>query len=124
MAAHHYLKEFRAVVLKHMQEEIDPHEWNTLRAMAANGANWVPGKGYTHDPLATPESLARSAINFEDTSVEAICRPEDTLAEAGLIDGLPVYYFSGRGIYMFGEVFDSDEALSLWITTPAWPPGW
>jgi hypothetical protein len=42
----------------------------------------------------------------------------------GEINGQPVYYATGRGIYQWGQSLDNPYSLMFWVSSPAYPKGW
>lgn len=119
-----YIKPFQDVVLKHIEQRLDPLEWIRLRSFAASAKRYAPGLSQTYSKFAKPEELVIGSTWEDTVSVSNVMNPDDTPEEIGLIDGLPVYYLPGRGIYIFGETYFSDKTLTFWVTTPAYPPKW
>ncbi len=116
---------FKALVLQHISQKLDPNEWADLRELSLNPRRHLQGV----EPLdidATPDKLLDAALCEEAMSVRDILVPvfEAAAVEIGAIEGQPVRYVKGQGIYVWGPRPDSGAALSFWITHPAYPPRW
>lgn len=112
-----YREAFRTVVLRHMRRELPFHEWENLRTSA----------GAARALALSHEQLTEIAISEDGLSVaEVLAVPHYRRAATviGQIDGQAVHYVVGRGIYLWGLNPANGYSLSLWITYPAYPPGW
>lgn len=117
-----YREQFKACVLKHINESLPKEEWIWLREQAENQIQGImPMEPYDHE--ATPESLVASSICEDGLSVGDVIkcfRHEviDTIADQ------PLYYCPKTGIYIWGLEPKAGFCLSFWITYPKNPPGW
>lgn len=119
-----YHAQFKAAVVKHIKESLDSDEWFRLRAMAENRARYV-NRNDVPDLKASPECLVDVAMSEDDISVkQTLAVPGFKAVAITQIDGAPVYYVKGEGIYLWGMRPDSFPTLMLWVTHPAYPPGW
>jgi hypothetical protein len=120
-----YRVPFKAAVLKHIQESLDADEWARLRSMAANRSRFVDYND-TADLDASPERLLDAGLSEDSISVEQTLTPPFK-AKAGqieMIEGQPVYYVNGQGIYFWGLEPANGLTLMFWATHPAYPPSW
>lgn len=120
-----YRASFKAAVLRHIQESLDSEEWAWLRSMAANRSRFVD-RNDTADLEATPEKLFDVALSEDSISVQETLVPsfKAKAVQIEQIEGQPVYYVKGKGIYLWGLTPDSCPTLMFWATHPAYPPGW
>lgn len=119
-----YREPFKAVVLKHISESLGTEEWLRLRSMCVNQRRFVHPKD-TADLDATPEALFDMACSEDGISVkETLVFPAFTPVVIGQLEGQPVYYVDGQGIYLWGQQPDSSSTLAFWLTHPAYPPSW
>jgi hypothetical protein len=116
--------EFKAAVLAHIVDVLPVSQWDRFRAIAADPAS---GKvqGPALIPLATPADLVSAALSQDDlTLAESLPKPYRPLVEEiGAVAGMPVFYVSGEGVYLWSADEKSD-VLSIWLTHPAYPPSW
>lgn len=124
-----YLPQFKAVVLGHLKGIADD-DWNYYRHRAAlfEGDIRAVDQGYVIDINETRESVLDGAIFLDSgPSVEEILKSsgkfEASAIRIGEIEGHPVYYIDGHGIYLWGKP-QSSQTISFWATFPAYPPGW
>ncbi len=119
-----YYEPFKDVVLKHLHS-MPSDEWQRLRAYAANHAGNIHHKDIA-DLSMTPESLFDVALSEDGISVDDVLSPGFRLqaVEIGEIEGQPVRYITGQGIYLWGLNPKHRLSLSFWITHPAYPPNW
>ena len=111
-----YRDQFAAVVLAHIKTELPEGEWEYLRQFA----------GYALSCVFTPEGLVSEAIEESQLSVNETLIPEFRRLSivVGTIEGQPVHYVSGEGIYIWAPRPEKCWTLSLWLTHPSYPPGW
>lgn len=120
-----YREPFKAAVLKHIQETLGAGEWERLRSMAANRNRFV-NRSDTEDLEATPEELLNVALSEDGISVEQTLVPffKAKAVQIDQIEGQPVYYVDGQGIYIWGLEPANGLTLMFWVTHPAYPPRW
>ena len=119
-----YRGQFKAAVLGHIQESLGADEWERLRSMAANRTRFVD-RNEVADLEATPEKLLDTALSEDGISVEKMVSSfGSTAVELGHVEGQPVYYVDGQGVYFWGLEPLSPMTLMFWITHPAYPPNW
>ncbi len=80
----------------------------------------------TANPKASPEELIAAAVTHDGISVDEIIIPKFRVRtdEIGTIEGAPVFYIKGEGIYFWGADRTTRATLNVWLTHPAYPPGW
>lgn len=78
------------------------------------------------DPKSSPASLLDAAVSEESISVQEMLIPalKAKAKEIGQIEGQPVLYIQGEGIYLWGLDPASGITLTFWTTYPAYPPIW
>lgn len=114
---------FKAVVLPHLKA-LPAGEWRRLRAVGADQSRYVGGIPPLAEPV-TPETLVDGALCEDDWSfAHALAGFEDHAEEVGVIEGRPVSYIVGMGIYLWTPHPTDGPTMTLWITHPAYPPGY
>lgn len=117
---------FKSIVLKHLQEQLPESEWLRLRALK-NKQSPLPQEDAKHElqAVVTPEQLVKAALVDEGMPLDVLLTAfKNTAVEIEKLEGQPVYYFEGKGIYVWAPSHDAFGHLSVWITHPAYPPGW
>jgi hypothetical protein len=117
-----YLEEFQAIVLEHLKTNVDEATWQQFRNHAIAGMIEEPIEG---SETWTREQLVELGVQVEGGSVKEILNAfaKDTFV-IGSIRECPVYFVIGSGIYVWALKDETDDALELWLTCPAYPPGW
>lgn len=117
---------FRTTVLNHIAEHVSPVEWARMRSIASIGRRERNSR--LVNPIAdgaTPSRLeiVQQCTLFDWMSVsDAITKFSDgDQVEIGFISGAPIYWLPFAGIYIWGPTFDSEETISLCLTSPAEP---
>jgi hypothetical protein len=66
------------------------------------------------------------AISVDSISVQETLVPsfKAKAVQIDFIEGRPVYYVNGQGIYLWGLEPVSGLSLMFWTTHPAYPPSW
>lgn len=120
-----YRAQFKAEVLKHIQESLGDDEWTRLRSMAANHNRFFDRNETAYLDI-TPENLLDIALSQDDISVQQtlVHKFRDKAVQIGLIEGQPVYYVDSQGIYVWGLEPSKSLTLMFWATYPAYPPNW
>lgn len=120
-----YHEGFKTSVLKHLKGVLDAEEWAQLRALAANRSRFIHRCNQA-DLDASPESLVNDAIFEDAVSVQDFLVPafRSKAVEIDQLEGRPVYYIAGQGFYLWGLDPVLGNTLTLWVTYPAYPPGW
>lgn len=117
--------QFKALVLKHVNEELPQEEWIWLRERALDQmAGVMPYPSV--DPTETAEKLINNNVCEDngESSDQIISGLRADVTEIGFIDGRPVRYLERTGIYMWDIPPEGSFSLSFWISFPAYPPGW
>jgi hypothetical protein len=112
---------FKRVVLAHIAL-LGTQEWERLRALSIGGTCELRrDQSQRH---ATAEQLLDVALTTAVMSVDETLMSDCDNYRVGEIEGEPVYYVVGRGIYVWGRSRTSYFTLTFWVTYPAYPPGW
>lgn len=117
--------EFEALIFRHITAELPQDEWNLLRGRALDQLDGVRPYPVV-DPNEGAEQLIRNNV-CEDSGedIEVIIKNIGApVTEIGFIEGSPVFYLEGTGIYLWDPKGPTGHYLSFWITFPAYPPGW
>jgi len=113
---------FKQIVRSHLGGKLPAEEWTRLRALAGRPGP-QPALPATTD--AGPEELIDAAMSEDGMPMSELLNAWGESADMiGQLDGHPVYYFRGRGIYAWSVSPDAPSMLSVWVTHPAYPPGW
>lgn len=111
--------DFKRIVLDHIQSRLDRDEWASFRERAANQSRWAGGPFY---PDATPAELVEKATTEDTMPITALSK-HGTAQALVAVDGQPVLFFPRSGIFAWAPS-DESPSLMLWLTDPAFPPGW
>lgn len=105
------IEAFKASVLAHLKT-LPSAEWSALRALGQRSL--------------TPEQLVEEATTESYTHLipELSVWPDQVTDLAARIDGQPVRYIQGQGIYLWSRRPRKGPYLTLWVTHPGYPPGW
>ncbi|MHC5208783.1 hypothetical protein [Pseudomonas chlororaphis] len=120
---------FKALIIKHVAEDLPEDEWISLRQLALGGFAGVRPYPMV-DPDDTPEKVIIENICVEngediDSIVEQYAVGHGvSVTEIGFIEGRPVLYLEGTGIYLWDPKGPTGHYLSFWISFPAYPPSW
>lgn len=125
-----YIPQFKAIVLAHL-EKMQAEEWSYFRgrASAFEGDLHAVVDDYVVEADETRESVLNSAVTLDSgpsvqETINASRRFSANAIRIGEIDGQPLYYINGTGIYLWGPTPQSPATISFWATFPAYPPGW
>jgi|ThiBio_inoc_biof_1041523.scaffolds.fasta_scaffold00229_8 hypothetical protein len=120
-----YREPFKAVVLQHIRKSMPAAEWARLRALASDRRRCVD-RSFKIDPDASPAALLDAALCEDSISVDEtlVAAFKARAVEVGQVEGQPVRYVSGEGIYLWGLDPARGFTLSFWATYPAYPPSW
>lgn len=120
-----YREPFKAVVLQHIRKSLAASEWTRFRSMASDRRRYVD-QSFKGDVNATPAALLDSYLSEDSISVDETLIPafKAKAIEIGQVEGQPVRYISGEGIYLWGLEPSKGFTLSFWATSPAYPPSW
>jgi hypothetical protein len=118
-----FMAEFQAVVLEHLNTKIDEVTWQDFRAYSKSGVIEVPIEGSEH---WTREQLVQDGVTVGGGAVNETLTAfkKNQIITVGTIENRPVHYVVEQGTYIWALTDDTDDALELWITCPAYPPGW
>jgi hypothetical protein len=119
-----YMQPFKEIVLRHIAS-LGPGEWDRLRELSRNRGHCVDA-GFTLPASATAEDVVHAAVSEDSICVDEVLVPafKRRAVELDRIEGQPVYYVSGTGMYVWGKSPSTGFSLSFWATYPAYPPGW
>lgn len=120
-----YHEPFKAVVLKHIRKTLAASEWARFRDLSADRRRCVD-RSFKVDVDASPAALLDETISEDSISVDETLVPafKAKAIEIGQVEGQPVRYISGEGIYLWGLEPAKGYTLSFWATYPAYPPSW
>lgn len=125
MTEDQYHEDFRKLVLEHILDTLGGSEWRRLRALAADRRRWMIGAEESDLDLdISPEALVRAAVSEDAVAIGRILEGPFRPVRIGEIGAEPVFYLDGQGVYLWMPDEDVPITLSLWITHPAYPPGW
>jgi hypothetical protein len=118
-----FMSEFQSVVLAHLNSEIDDDAWAYFREIARTGMVEVPIEGSDH---WTREQLVEGGVTIGGGSIQDTLDAfkEKLIVKIGAIQDRPVHFIVEEGVYLWALADDAEDALELWITCPAYPPGW
>jgi hypothetical protein len=118
-----FMGEFKAAVLAHLKAEIYDEAWAYFRDIARTGLTEAPIAGSEH---WTREQLVEEGITIGGGTVQDLLDAFKArlIVEIGTIQNRPVHFIVEEGIYSWALSDDAEDALELWITCPAYPPGW
>lgn len=122
----HAFNIFDGEVLRHLLAMPDA-EWERLRAFGTDEGRFV-----NHNDIALPhltrESLVEGFVSIDGISIGEVLGPEyrAKAVEIARVEGRPLYYIEGEGIYVMEVVRESGVPMTrtLWATMPAYPPSW
>lgn len=116
--------EFKRIVTEHLNNKITDEEWDALRELARS-SDKILGPGCTFEELSR-DQLVSSCFTESNISISDVLggSMKELAGVIGEINGAPVYYVERSGFYVWGEGENSGVTLDLWITWPAYPPGW
>ncbi len=116
---------FKSLVTQHVTHKMTTIEFNRYREMSMNS------KRSLHPDLKANASLTLTELLDESISEDGLSVNEITksmqkhgLDVIGEIDGEPVYFVNGEGIYFWGKSPESFPVITVWLTHPAYPPNW
>lgn len=100
---------------------ISPRMWQHWRSLCTDSSDTDAGKP---NPLATVDEVLEEGAMVFFTPIEELFLPpfrEDSIV-VGSVAGEPVHYVYSSGIFFCR--CQEKRTFSLWLTTPAYPPGW
>ena len=114
---------FKAVVLAHLKA-LPAEEWQRLRAVGQDRLRYVGGMPPLTEPV-DPETLVDEGLCEDDWTLNrALAGFEENARAIGAVEGRPVVYIAGCGIYLWAPHPTDGPTMTLWITHPAYPPGY
>lgn len=121
-----YLPSFKSMVLDHLKYGISQEEYLSLRELAGYGQRWCDDDSVEERlSLLTKEQVVEEYSCSDSLPVGLVIKGLGAqISEIGKIDGYPCFYISGMGIYIWGKDHENGLSLSLWLSSPAYPPGW
>jgi hypothetical protein len=113
---------FTAQVRQHLAT-MPVEEWERLRAYGNQRHRFVDRKDEPM-PSLTRDELIDHCISVDACTPEEILHPAYRAAaiEIGRIDGRTLFYVTGEGVYLWAQ--EKRMTRMLWVTHPAYPPGW
>lgn len=99
-------------------------EWVKFRQLCTGPRPPAPPDEDKPDPSVPPHELAREAMSEDGMSLNELIQSFPNNITIGSIEGQPVYYFIEQGIYAWGQNPATPTILTIWLTYPAYPPGW
>jgi hypothetical protein len=113
--------EFAAVVLNHIHNELGSEEWLRFRSLCELAG---PEADEPADRHCTPSRLVWKAMSEEGMSLRQTAQLwGDAMRLIGMADGRHVFFFNELGVYATA-CENRRRSLSIWLTHPAFPPGW
>ncbi len=118
-----FMSEFKAAVLAHLNTAINDDAWTYFREISRTGMTEVPIPGSEH---WNREQLVEGGVTIGGGTVQDLLDAfkERSILEIGTIENRPIQFIVQEGIYSWALSDDAEDALELWITCPAYPPGW
>lgn len=119
--------QFQRIVLHHMLQ-LEGEEWGKWRSYSRK--NPCP-----YEITETGEVVARTEEHYQKTRAEVAeqvgesCMYLSELLEGklhekiGELDSEPVYYLPQLGMYVWGDAAHGRHTLDIWLSYPAFPPG-
>ncbi len=118
-----FMDEFKAAVLAHLKTKVDQDTFDNFREHARTGLTEVPVEGSDN---WTREDLVEGGITVGGGPPQELLDAfsKDLVLEIGMIQNRPIRFFVEKGIYNWALTDADQDALELWMTCPAYPPGW
>lgn len=114
-------KAFQAVVLTDLLNCFPVEDWEALRTRAMRGSRDDPAQ----PRRMSPEELVQEALaEAAGPTIPEILAWPDEVIDLQKIDGSSVMRISDRGIYLWAPASGCGAYLSIWVSYPAYPPGW
>ena len=119
-----YREAFKGMVLDHITNSMPAAEWDRLRTIATNRQRCVDPS--FNESASSPGALLDAALSEDSISVDEVLIPslKSKAIEIGQMEGQPLFYINGEGIYVWGPQPSQGLTLSFWATYPAYPPSW
>lgn len=117
--------EFKALIYNHVIAELPQDEWRLLRGRALDQLAGVHPYPMINSDEGAEQLIQNNVLEDGGEDIEAIIEAIGApVTEIGSIEGSPVFYLEGTGIYLWDPKGQTGHYLSFWITFPAYPPGW
>jgi hypothetical protein len=118
-----FMNEFKAAVLAHLKTKVDHDTFENFREHARTGLAEEPIDGSEN---WTREDLVEGGVTIGAGAPQEILKAfsKALIIEIGTIQNRPIRFVVQEGIYIWALTDDDQGALELWITCPAYPPGW
>ncbi|TDR82146.1 hypothetical protein [Paludibacterium purpuratum] len=116
--------EFCRIVSNHIQYQLPQSEWERLLALAQSAPPYSPELSFTaFDAIEARVHHLTFIEQISPLEMQSVPEYSQRLQTIGLLDGQPVCYYRGSGIYQWSIAPDADS-LCFWLTHPAYPPDW
>lgn len=117
---------FKEVILNHIKTALPKSTWDSMRARSLLKQHWSVPENHGIEHYETPESLLENAVSDDGLSLDDVLAPfgEKGVEIVGEVNDQPVYFIEQMGIYMWSVSKSHHSMLSLWLSFPAYPPGW
>jgi hypothetical protein len=119
------LQAFNVEVRRHLLAMPDA-EWSRLRGFGNSSRRFINSKDVAM-PNLTRDELVERFVSLDNCSIDEVLLPEFRAGaiEIAQIEGSPLFYVEGEGIFVMGEDFGGvPMTRALWVTHPAYPPTW
>lgn len=116
------VRAFRRVVLRHLLREVSPVDFQHFRVLALDRSRWVDASLWAESAVAGRVVLVSRAVARSTMPLRVLLEslgPGDVI---GSVVNADVYYWPHAGIYACAD--QHDYSIDLWLTAPAYPPGW
>jgi hypothetical protein len=122
-SAETYIDQFRTVVLAYINSDIEDSVWKYFRDLARDGLQEEPVEGSEY---WTREELVKEGVTVDGESLESTLAAFKgrMIVEIGTIEERSVRFIVEEGVFLWSPKDNEDDALSLWLTYPSYPPGW
>jgi hypothetical protein len=115
------LTAFKNLVQEHVKT-ISQKRWQAYRKLA-EGPSQIAGGPVIPADVDQPE-LVRLATSAADMPLSAVLRARGEWEMIGFVQAAPAYFNKTAGIYAWSPTVSGQWCLQLWLTSPAYPPGW
>lgn len=103
-------------------QRLEKQGWEFFRGRADRKAPFCAGA--IHKPEATPAELVDLATSEDTLPMSALTAAFGEGRRLAPIGKIPVLYFSDQGVFAWSPKHQEKATLCLWLTHPAYPPGW
>lgn len=115
------LAAFKNLVRDHVKT-ISKKRWQAFRKRAEGPCQIAGGPSIPTE--ADPAELVRLATSADDMPLSAVRRIRGDWEMIGFVQASPAFFNRTAGIYAWAPTASAQWCLQLWLTHPAYPPGW